>query len=162
MQKASLGVLHFRKLKILVIDEIGFVTTDVSDAIDAALRQFPPREFVPLLPFGGKKLVVAGDPFQLEAVPQHGCSTEGNSPAFFSRSWYRVIEGLGTGHVAFFTSTYRHGKDAEFPRILERTRYGLPNLSDIHVLNATSKGIAHPPGPPPPPASYTLSFPLKR
>ena len=54
-----------RELEVLVIDEVSMLRADLLDAIDTILRLHSRNNH---LPFGGKQLVLVGDPFQLEPV----------------------------------------------------------------------------------------------
>lgn len=144
VSKDPAKVRDLRELKVLIHDEIGFVTAALFDAIDAVLREFAECDELSCLSFGGGQAILAGDLFQLEPVLQHCMSSEENRPAFFSRTWYPVFEGLSTGHVAFLTTSYRQRQDLSFPAILERLGYGRCTESDIRVINATSTGRREP------------------
>jgi len=70
----SMGVLSSKSarkaiaaIKTLVIDEVSLVRADVFAAIDYRLRQYGP-EGSRLLPFGGRRLILCGDFFQLPPV----------------------------------------------------------------------------------------------
>ncbi len=85
---------HFyKKLKLLIIDEISMVRADMIDAIDIFLRKN--REDA--RPFGGVQLVVFGDLFQLppvvaSAFEKKVLKEKYGSPYFFSADVFSEIE----------------------------------------------------------------------
>ena len=54
--------------KILIIDEISTVKASILEAIEGVLRRLVSEPCQSGLPFGGRQIVVSGDPFQLGAV----------------------------------------------------------------------------------------------
>ena len=63
-------------LRVLVIDEISHITCRMLDSVDGVLREFAVPSVMASLPFGGRHVVLAGDPFQLEAIPQRLATAE--------------------------------------------------------------------------------------
>jgi hypothetical protein len=122
-----------RRLKLLVIDEVSMVRSDLMWAIDQSLRvnRGRPRE-----PFGGVRLVMFGDLHQLPPVVQesevaeHLDSNHGG-PFFFSASALR--DGHGTFRVEL-TRVFRQ-LDATLLGVLNRIRDGLTDAGDLSVLN---------------------------
>ena len=55
----------FRKMELLIIDEVSMVRADIMDAIDKSMRV---NRGIFDLPFGGVKLLLIGDIFQLQPV----------------------------------------------------------------------------------------------
>lgn len=107
-------------LDVLVIDEISMVSADVMDGIDRALREARGRPD----PFGGVRLVLFGDPFQLAPVP--GGAEERTWYAEMYRSlWFfdaHVWDGipLRTLHLDLI----HRQQDEEFRRLLTAVRHG--------------------------------------
>ena len=127
-----------RKLKLLVIDEISMVRSDLMWAIDQSLRvnRGRPRE-----PFGGVRLIMFGDLHQLPPVVQdvevaQHLESEFGGPFFFSVSALR--EGAGT-HLVELSQVFRQS-DEGLVRVLNRVREGDADEDDLELLN----GRVHP------------------
>lgn len=75
----------FKKIDVIIIDEISMVRADLLDCVDRALRLNRKK---PKKPFGGVQLIFIGDLFQLPPVvtrdEQHRFQSEYASPYFFS------------------------------------------------------------------------------
>ena len=122
-----------RKLKLLVIDEVSMVRSDLMWAIDQSLRvnRGRPRE-----PFGGLRLVMFGDLSQLPPVVQEqevGDHLDDNhgGPFFFSVPALR--EGAGTRLVEL-TRVFRQ-RDPVLLDVLNRVRDGAATEADLARLN---------------------------
>jgi ATP-dependent exoDNAse (exonuclease V) alpha subunit len=122
-----------RKLKLLVIDEVSMVRSDLMWAIDQSLRinRGRPRE-----PFGGVRLVMFGDLHQLPPVVQehevadHLESRHGG-PFFFSVQ--ALSEGAGTVRLEL-TQVFRQREGALLD-VLNRIRDGDVGVDDLTALN---------------------------
>ena len=122
-----------RKLKLLVIDEVSMVRSDLMWAIDQTLRvnRGRPRE-----PFGGVRLVLFGDLHQLPPVVQeaevaeHLESTFGG-PFFFSVPALREASGT---QLLELTQVFRQS-DETLISVLNRVRDGEADENDLSVLN---------------------------
>ncbi len=122
-----------RKLKLLVIDEVSMVRSDLMWAIDQSLRvnRGRPRE-----PFGGVRLVMFGDLHQLPPVVQEaevGSHLEDNhgGPFFFSVSSLR--EGAGTFRIEL-SHVFRQ-RDPALLGVLNKVRDGEADDEDLAILN---------------------------
>lgn len=129
--KKSFTRKWFKKIDVLVIDEISMVRADVLDAIDRSLqinRETP-------LPFGGVQMVFIGDLFQLPPI----VATEEErrlfemayeSPYFFSANALRHFdwEMLELGKV------YRQ-ENRHFLRLLDAVRLNQIDWDDLEDLN---------------------------
>ena len=123
-----------RRLRLLVIDEVSMVRSDLMWAIDQALRvnRGRPRE-----PFGGVRLVLFGDLHQLPPVVQeaevggHLFETYGG-PFFFNVASLR--DGAGTGLLEL-SHVFRQ-RDEALLRVLNRIRDGEATEEDLVDLNA--------------------------
>jgi ATP-dependent DNA helicase PIF1 len=122
-----------RRLKLLVIDEISMVRSDLMWAIDQSLRvnRGRPRE-----PFGGVRLIMFGDLHQLPPVVQEvevaqHLESEFGGPFFFSASALR--EGHGTALVEL-SHVFRQSDEA-LVNVLNRVRDGDVDETDLEVLN---------------------------
>lgn len=123
-----------RKLKLLVIDEISMVRSDLMWAIDQSLRvnRGRPREA-----FGGVRLIMFGDLHQLPPVVQEAevaehLDSQFGGPFFFSVS--ALQEGSGT-HLVELTQVFRQN-DEDLVRVLNRVREGDADEEDLELLNA--------------------------
>jgi ATP-dependent exoDNAse (exonuclease V) alpha subunit len=123
-----------RRLKLLVIDEVSMVRSDLMWAIDQALRVNRGRVREP---FGGLRLIMFGDLHQLPPVVQepevaaHLEATFGG-PFFFSVPALREAAGsslLELSHV------FRQS-DAALLEVLNRVRDGEADESDLELLNS--------------------------
>ncbi len=123
-----------RRLKMLVIDEVSMVRSDLMWAIDQSLRinRGRPRE-----PFGGVRLVLFGDLHQLPPVVQeaevaaHLEETYGG-PFFFSVSALR--EGVGT-YLLELLHVFRQSDEALID-VLTHIRGGDVEPEHLELLNS--------------------------
>lgn len=121
----------YKKMDILVIDEISMVRADLLDAIDRFLQlnRDNPK------PFGGVQVVFFGDLFQLPPVVAHQAekllfSTFYDSPYFFSAKVMQdfELEMLELGKI--YRQEGRH-----FLRLLEAVRMNTADYDDLEDLN---------------------------
>lgn len=122
-----------RRLKLLVIDEVSMVRSDLMWAIDQSLRINRGR---PKEPFGGVRLVLFGDLHQLPPVVQeHEVATHleetFGGPFFFSTPALR--EGDGTALLEL-SQVFRQS-DETLIDVLNRVRDGQADENDLEVLN---------------------------
>jgi ATP-dependent exoDNAse (exonuclease V) alpha subunit len=123
-----------RRLKLLVIDEVSMVRSDLMWAIDQSLRvnRGRPRE-----PFGGVRLVMFGDLHQLPPVVQENevadhLETRHGGPFFFSVP--ALAEGAGTARLEL-TRVFRQEEGALLD-VLNRIREGEVGQDELDILNA--------------------------
>jgi len=124
-------------VETLVVDEISMVRADLLDEMDRRMRRAKGQA---KLPFGGARLVLFGDPYQLPPVAPDPDSPEGErfferykSPFFFSsralRTRARMIKRVE------FTQVFRQS-DAAFIATLDRCRSGLVSDEDLALLGS--------------------------
>lgn len=123
------------KVETLVIDEISMVRADLLDEIDRRMRMAKGEA---RLPFGGARLVLFGDPYQLPPVLPDEMSRAGalfeenyKSPFFFSSKVLRT-RARAMKRVEF-TRVFRQN-EAEFLATLDRCRSGLVTSEDLALL----------------------------
>ncbi len=123
-----------RRLKLLVIDEVSMVRSDLMWAMDQSLRvnRGRPRE-----PFGGVRLVMFGDLHQLPPVVQEAevaqhLESEYGGPFFFSVPALR--EAVGTFRIEL-SQVFRQS-DQALISVLNRVRDGEADEDDLQTLNA--------------------------
>ncbi|MEZ5853992.1 MAG: AAA family ATPase [Hyphomicrobiaceae bacterium] len=122
-----------RKLKLLVIDEVSMVRSDLMWAIDQSLRVNRGRAREP---FGGVRLVMFGDLHQLPPVVQEGevadhLEHRHGGPFFFSVD--ALSEGLGTQRLEL-TQVFRQ-RDEALLDVLNAIREGDPEEAELEILN---------------------------
>ena len=122
----------YESLDTLIIDEISMVRADLLDGIDRFLRvNGPDRKS----PFGGVRIIMVGDLFQLPPVIATGperafISQRYATPYFFSAT---VLEGTGA-EVLELKTVYRQ-KDANFIRLLNAMRSNAFGRHELEELN---------------------------
>lgn len=125
------------KVEIIVIDEISMVRADLLDEMDRRMRRAKDR---PGTSFGGARLVLFGDPYQLPPVEPDPDTAPGRlfhqrykSPFFFSsqvlRTRARKIRRVE------FTRVFRQN-EAKFLATLDRCRGGLVTEADLDLLES--------------------------
>lgn len=122
----------YKQLQTLVIDEASMVRADLLDCVDGFLRNFGPK---PRTPFGGVRLVLVGDLYQLPPVvtsnDRRVIEAAYKSPYFFSakslaRHGVEIIE---------LQKVYRQ-KDRKFIDLLNRIRNNTVTEDDMDTLNS--------------------------
>jgi ATP-dependent exoDNAse (exonuclease V) alpha subunit len=122
-----------RGLKLLVIDEVSMVRSDIMWAIDQSLRVNRGRAREP---FGGVRLAMFGDLHQLPPVIEEGevaahLETEHGGPFFFDVGALR--EGHGTALIEL-SQVFRQ-KDEALLGVLNKVRDGDAGEDNLAVLN---------------------------
>jgi len=121
----------YKKLEIIVIDEISMVRADLLDCVDRFLRLNGPDE---KLPFGGVQLIFIGDLYQLPPVvtgqEREIFREHYATPYFFSA---RVFEELDMEFIEL-EKIYRQ-KDDEFIRLLNVIRNRTVTDDDLALFN---------------------------
>jgi len=122
----------FKELKMLIIDEISMVRADLMDLIDISLRVNTGRSEIP---FGGVRLIVVGDLFQLP--PVIASETEARyiqsryaTPYFLSAS---CISGVHP-EIVELSKVFRQ-QDQHFLAMLSNLREGNDLAQTIERLN---------------------------
>ncbi len=125
------------KVETIVIDEISMVRADLLDEMDRRMRN---AKMQPRLPFGGARLILFGDPYQLPPIEPDACTPAGElfmrrykSPFFFSsqvlRARARKIKRVE------FTRVFRQN-EADFLATLDRCRSGMVTDADLEILQS--------------------------
>ena len=118
-------------LSLLIIDEVSMVRCDILDAIDTILRVYRKNQE----PFGGVKVLLIGDLFQLPPIAQSSDWTVlgqyYKSPYFFDSSVYKRASST----YIELEKPYRQ-TEQEFIDILNKVRVNQMSDSDLRRLNA--------------------------
>lgn len=123
----------YKKLDVVIIDEISMVRADMIDNIDAFLRLNGNH---PGLPFGGVQMVFFGDLFQLPPVVSSNAErqlfqTFYDSAYFFSAKVFK--NGFEMDMLELF-QTYRQNS-RHFIRLLDAVRLNHADYDDLDDLN---------------------------
>ncbi len=127
-----------RKLKVIIIDEVSMVRSDLMWAIDQSLRvnRGRPREA-----FGGVRLMLFGDLHQLPPVIQGDVAehleSEYGGPFFFQVA--ALDEGAGVSLLEL-DQVFRQSDEA-FLHVLNRIRDGDATEEDLQILNERTHPI---------------------
>jgi ATP-dependent DNA helicase PIF1 len=124
-------------VETIVIDEISMVRADLIDEMDRRMRGAKRQ---PRLPFGGARLLLFGDPYQLPPVRPDPYSPAGElfekrykSPFFFSS---QVLRGRARKIKRVeFTRVFRQNEE-DFLAALDRCRSGLVTEADLELLKS--------------------------
>lgn len=122
----------YKKLKLLIIDEISMVRADLMDTIDVFLRINRERD----LPFGGVQLVVFGDLFQLPPVVSSAFERKllrerYGSPYFFSAEVFREVDL----RMIELRTVYRQ-TERNFINLLDNIRTRRFDYDDLMEINS--------------------------
>lgn len=125
-----------KSLELLIIDEVSMVRSDLLDVVDRLLRVYRNKKG---LPFGGVKVLLIGDAFQLPPVVPSGSERDillsyYKSEYFFSS---KVLEE--NKPVIFELDKIYRQKDQKFIDLLNRFRVNKQLPEDISYLNSKYK-----------------------
>lgn len=120
----------YKSLDAIVIDEISMVRADLLDCVDAFMR----RVCATMAPFGGKRVIMFGDLYQLPPVV-----TRDDIEIFRSRydsAFFFSADVISRTPLTFveLDHIYRQSDDA-FIKVLNAIRENVATESDIRLLN---------------------------
>ncbi len=122
----------YKKLDAIVIDEISMVRADLFDCIDRFLRIAREKQKIP---FGGARLIMIGDLYQLPPVvtsaERHIFSEHYPSPYFFDAHIFSEM----AFELVELTKVYRQ-RDERFIGLLNAIRNRTVTEDDLDALNA--------------------------
>ncbi len=121
----------FKRIEVMVIDEISMVRADMLDAIDRSLRLNRDNP----LPFGGVQMVFIGDLFQLPPIvaseeERNLLEMTYDTPYFFSAKVLREFEYEKMELRKVYRQEERH-----LLRLLETVRHNSADWEDLEDLN---------------------------
>ena len=117
---------RFKKLKVLIIDEISMVSPNIFTSIDKILRAFKQNDN----PFGGIQVILSGDFFQLPPISKNN---DGKRFAWQSPSWKEL--DLQT---CYLEKKFRQD-DNQLIFVLDEIRSGNVSQKSHDILNARLK-----------------------
>lgn len=126
-------------VNVLLIDEISMVSCDVLDGIDVALRRTKSND----LPFGGVRLILIGDPYQLgpvikteNQIKYFQLYGEDKHPFYFfnSKSFIK-IDHPDCLDIYNLSGSFRHRSNSPFKYTLDRIRTGEATQEDLTLIN---------------------------
>ncbi|MCY4542019.1 MAG: AAA family ATPase [Rhodobacteraceae bacterium] len=128
-----------KKLDTIVIDEVSMLRADLLDCIDVILRKHGPRQG---LPFGGVRLVMFGDLYQLPPVVPKDERQFFSGPPWYNSQYFFDAEAFRSGpgdlrsrlKVINLTRIFRQ-VDGRFVALLNRIREGISDRRDLELLN---------------------------
>ena len=126
-QRSLLGI------RALIIDEISTVKGSILDEIAAVLRRLPRTPSQRDESFGGRQIVVSGDPLQLQ--PFFDVAETNTASAFLSRSCEQCLGAAATGRIVILSANHRQASDDRFYSMLSRVRKGRHTDKDLQTLN---------------------------
>ena len=119
---------QFRNLKVVIIDEISMVSTDLFYNLDLKLREITMVD----TPFGGLSIFVFGDLFQLQPIKAKYVFEEPtdmeHSMAYKLRNLWQMFT------VVNLEENHRQGEDKEYANLLNRVRTAKQTDDDIKLL----------------------------
>jgi len=136
---------------MILIDEISMVGCNLLDGIDRELQAIKKNN----APFGGMRVVLVGDHFQLGPVVKEvdrpfleRLSSNYRAPFYYFQAevvWRKAFRN----NLAIFLlmGNYRHKEDVEFKASLDRMRFGSPNDEDLLRVNLRALQINEAHGP---------------
>ena len=117
--------LIFRNLRVVIIDEISMVSSDMLYNLDLRLREITMVDDV----FGGVSVFVFGDLYQLQPTvakyPFEEPSNKEHARAFVLRNLWRLFT------VIRLEDNHRQGKDKVYGDLLNRVRTGSQTAEDV-------------------------------
>ncbi|MFH1504387.1 MAG: AAA family ATPase [Candidatus Omnitrophota bacterium] len=127
-----------RNLDVLLIDEASMLRADMLDAIDYSLRLNGGKKD---LPFGGVRIIMFGDIFQLPPIIKGDIlqimKNYYDAPYFFNAN---VIDEINLKYVQL-NRIYRQ-KDKQFIELLGRIRINECSAEDISLLNKRVRAVS--------------------
>ena len=122
----------FKKMDVLIIDEVSMVRADLLDGIDASLRINRNNS----QPFGGVQVILFGDMYQLapivreEDLRQYIQENYG-SPYFFNAKAFKAVNFQSVE----LQTVYRQ-PEAEFVSLLNKFRMNTMDADDLDLINS--------------------------
>ena len=129
-------VLRFKNTDVLIIDEISMFSSELLDLLDYLCKRHRGNM---LEPFGGIKMILCGDFFQLPPVVKTDLKRSkplntqyGDHFAFKSKAWEN-----GNFYTVNLTTQFRQQENDGFTKILNEIRVGIRNPISMQILKTS-------------------------
>ena len=131
---------ELKNLKLLIIDEISMVKSDMLYDLDQRLQKITQKYHVP---FGGVGIMAFGDMMQLKPVRGRWIFEQPASPT------QSLLDKAGASLWSQFESidleiNHRQGEDREYAELLNRVRVGEQTPEDLALLKTRVRPAGHP------------------
>lgn len=133
LQLDSKKVELIRKMDLLVIDEVSMLRCDLLDAINVILKTYRRNDS----PFGGVKVLLIGDVFQLPPVITDDDGSREIISHFYPSGHFFSSFAYKSAKCVFFEldKTYRQS-ELDFMKALDNIRAGVVRTTDLQLLNS--------------------------
>ena len=128
----------FRNLRIIIIDEVSMVKSDMLYQLDLKLQELKERVNIP---FGGVSILAFGDILQLRPVMGSFPFERPNNPEF--RTTFTLHNRWELFRVINLEINHRQGEDREYADTLNRMRIGKMSDEDISLLEKRVRPRKH-------------------
>jgi ATP-dependent DNA helicase PIF1 len=129
----------FKNLKIVIIDEVSMVKSDMLYQLDLKLQELKERVGVP---FGGVAVIDLGDILQLRPVLGAFAFEKPKNPEFHAT--FQLHNRWEMFRVLNLEVNHRQGEDKPYAETLNRIRIGEMNEEDIAQLKTRVRPKSHP------------------
>jgi len=123
---------YLKDLETLVIDEVSMVSSELMDSIDRVLRAVRNQ---PEVPFGGVRLIMFGDLYQLPPVKTQDFDQWLNYNGYRSAWFFDAHVWEEADFKTFGLVQVHRQSDARFKELLNAVREGLISSEDLQELN---------------------------
>jgi hypothetical protein len=131
---------QIKKASALLIDEVFLLRCDIIDIVDNKLRKIRNNNN----PFGGLRLVLIGDPYQMEPVVpplekdnlRKVYPYNNNDYFFYNSNVMKEYDLLSNFSLYELKHDFRHEKDPGFQKILNELRNGCITEDNLAMLNS--------------------------
>jgi len=123
----------YEKVDLMIIDEISMVRKDVFEYMDKIMRKYKDSD----KPFGGVKLILFGDLYQLPPVITNEAKEQlmniynNDQNYFFDSEIYSQLDLL----VLNLNEIYRQQEDQTYTKLLDRMRRNEINDEELNLIN---------------------------
>ena len=127
-----------RNLKLVIIDEISMVKSDMLYMLDLKLQEITE---VDNIPFGGVGVVVFGDMMQLKPVMGNYIFERPINPQY--RATYTIEPRWEMFQSIILEKNHRQGEDKQYADLLNRVRVAEHTKEDVEILNSRIRRKGH-------------------
>ena len=127
-----------RNLKLVIIDEISMVKSDMLYMLDLKLQEI---KEISDIPFGGVGLLVFGDMMQLKPVMGNYIFERPTNSQF--RTTHDIEPRWNLFKSIILEKNHRQGKDKQYADLLNRVRVAQHTEEDIQILNSRIRKRGH-------------------